>query len=278
MKNFLLLLLIFPLLTSCIKKSAPEKLRIDGSEARENFGKEIIISPMDNVTIGSHLVTISPQDENTTYTISGYFDGQIVTSTKNTVIKLHNAYLENTSGKPALRCKAKTEVSSTNGTTNYIVSRGRGWAKNAALLSLGGLILGGSGTLYVNGKICHGIEAENVKIKGTGTLYVQGTKRGSALCCDNFTVEADKSFSAYFLNAKNGIKADETMNIASGNFYLYNNEIALKTDLNMEAPDRNHGITITGGKFHTYKNTILFITEQGAYNNIGATFAEESDI
>ena len=276
MKKLLILLLIFPMLASCLKKGAAEKMHIDGTEVRENYGGDIIITPLDDVTIGSHLITISPQDENTTYTLSGYFDGQIVVSTKNTVLKLNNAYLENTSGKPALRSKAKIEVSSTGGSTNYIVSRGRGWAKNAALLSLDGLVLGGSGTLYINGKICHGIEAENVKIKGTGTLYVQGTKRGSALCCDNFTVEADKSFSAYFLNAKNGIKADEVMTIASGNFYLYNNEIALKTDLNNEAPDRNHGITLTGGTFHTYRNRILFITEEGAYNNTGATFMEES--
>ena len=277
MKKLIFLILILPLLTSCLKRTAPEKLRIDGSQAREDYGQEIMISPMDNVSIGSHIITIAAEEENVTYTISGYFDGQIVTSTKNTVIKLNNAYLENTSGKPALRCKAKTEISTAGGSTNYIVSRGRGWAKNAALLGWGGLILGGSGTLFINGKICHGIEAEKVKIKGSGTIYVQGTKRGSALCCDIFTVEADKTFSAYFLNAKNGIKADETITIASGNFYLYNNEIALKTDFKLDEPDKNHGITITGGSFHTYKNKILFITEESAYNNTGATFTEESD-
>lgn len=275
MKKLLFLLLIVPLFVSCVKKGAPEKLRIDGTEARGKYGKEITITPLDGVTTGKHSITIAPAEENKTYTISGYFDGQIVCATKNTIIKLDNAYLENMSGKPAIRCKTKAEISTVRNTTNYIISRGRGFAKSAALLSRNGLVLGGSGTVYINGKICHGIEAENVKIKGTGTLYAQGTKRGSALCCNNLAVEADKSFSAYFLNAKNGIKADETMTIASGNFYLYNNEVALKTDLTGESPNKNHGITITGGTFHTHKNTILFITESGAYNNTGATFTEE---
>lgn len=274
-KLILTLIVLSFLFCACVEQTTPVKIRIDAVQAKDSYKQQIAISPMDFVTITKHTITIAPHEENKTYTVSGYFNGQIMVKTKNTILKLDNAYLENTSGKAALRCTAKTEISSVGGTTNYIVSRGRGFAKNAALQGKRSLIIGGSGTLYVDGRICHAVEADNVKIKGSGTFYLQGTKRGSALTCESLEVESEKSFNAYLLNSRNGIKADGTISIASGNFYLYNNEVALKTEIDTGAGKKARAITLTGGTFHITGNGALYITAIGAFNAVGATFVNE---
>ena len=267
---FVLPVAVLLLFSACVEEKVIPKISIETEGARENFGEKIVITPMDDsVKISRGKITLTPDKENTVYTVSGYFNGQIESNTKNTVIKLQNAWLENTSGKPAIRANAKTEVSSVKDSTNYIISRGRSFLKTAALLSKRGLVLGGSGTLYIKGKICHAVEAEDVKIKGSGFFYLEGTKRGSALTCENLTVENDKSFTAYFLNAKNGIKADRTIKIGSGNFHLYNNGTALKTDSDEKSPRQVQAITLSGGKFYLFENGI-FVNQETALDASGA--------
>ena len=262
--------------SSCVKNTSSSKLSIDYKAAKELYGQEIKITPMDSsVTIEKNLITIAPGKEDVTYEITGYFNGQIVNKTKDTTIRLNNAYLENTSGLPALKSSSKFEVSSANGSTNYIVSSGRNYSKVAALQGKRGLVLGGSGNLYVVGNVCHGVEAEEVKIKGTGTFYLQGTKNGSALTCETFTVEQKKDFNCYLINSKNGIKADGFINISSGNYYLYDNEIALKTGIAQEAGDKHHSITLAGGTFYTFSNKTFYVTEKEQYFPQGAVFVQE---
>ena len=247
---------------ACTENFTP-KMEIDAESAKSSFKNEILISPMDDsVKINGNKIKISPKSEDSTYTISGYFDGQIKVETKNTVIKLKNAYLENSSGKPAILAKAKIEISTTKDSTNYIVSRGRGFAKNAALQSKRSLILGGSGTLFIKGGICHAVEAEDVKIKGSGVLYLEGTKRGSALTCESLEVERDKTFTAFFLNAKNGIKADKSILIQSGNFHLYDNENAFKTDITKSSTAKTHTVTLKGGSFFISGNKNLCVSDE----------------
>ena len=260
-KSILLVSLISLTLSACVKP-LPRKMQIDAESAKESFNKKISIFPLDDsVIISGKDISIEPREENTVYTISGYFDGQIKVKTKNTVIKLKNAYLENSSGKPAITSEAKMELSSVKDSENYIVSRGRSLLKRAAAQSKRGLVLGGSGTMYIKGSVCHGVEAEEVKIKGSGNLFVEGSQRGSAFSCEDFAVEPEKSFSAYILNSKNGIKADRTISIKSGFFHLYSNGTALKTDTRHESPKFAHIITLEGGKFYTYQNGCLYETD-----------------
>ena len=274
--GFLISILSILLLSSCVENSAP-KMEIDTESAKSSFGKEISISPMDDsVRVSKNKIVISPDSENVTYIISGYFNGQIVVNTKNTELKLANAFIENTSGKPAIKANAKTEISTAKNTENFIVSRGRSFSKNAALSSSRTLILGGSGTLNIKGKICHAVEAEDVKIKGSGVFFLEGTKRGSALTCESLEIEKDKTFTAFFLNSKNGIKADKTMSISSGNFHFYNNETALKTDTKKESPKQAHGIKLSGGKFYFVENTNFVITDDDAFDATDAEIETES--
>lgn len=230
MKKILTCLAIALLTVSAV---CAEKVTIDAAGAKKSYvAQKLTIEPMDStVTVKGKTITIAPKTEGKTYTISGYFDGQIVNKTKNTVLKLKGAYLENTSGAAAVYGEAKTEISTSKGTTNYIVSAGKSAEKNAALQSKKNLVLGGSGTLYVRGDVYHGIKADDVKIKGSGTLYAQGTKKGSALNCRSLTVEKDKTFSVYLVNSKNAVKADEAITLASGTFYLYDVENTLKTEV-----------------------------------------------
>ena len=253
-----------------------QKMTLDVASAKKSFGTAITIAPMDStVTVTKDKITIAPKKEDVTYTISGYFNGQIVNKTKNTVLKLKDAYLENTSGAAAIYGEAKTEVSTTSGTVNYVVSSGTADAKNAAIQFKKNLVLGGSGTLTVKVDVYHAVKADDVKIKGSGAFYLQGTDKGSGLNCHSLTVEKGKTFSAYFLNSKNAVKADNTILIQSGNFYLYDNETAFKTDTKKEDPKNPHSITLSGGVFHTSGNKNFYETEKKAYKALGSKITEE---
>ncbi len=279
MKRFLAVILGFAscawILASCVQKPV-QKVSLDVMQARKNFAQQLTVEPMDEgVKIERNLITFAPKADGAEYVLSGYFNGQILCTSKNTTLKLRNAYLENTAGKPALRADTKTELSVAKDSVNYIVSRGRAYNRTGALQGKRMLILGGGGTLYVSG-VCHGIEAEDMKLKGSGTYYVQGTAEGSALNCETLSVEPEKTFRAYFINSKNGIKADGKINVASGNFFLYNNGTALKTDTTADSPKKHHGIAITGGEFHLFGNKKLYITDEDAFSNSGALFVEET--
>ena len=273
-KNFFSIFFLIISLSLCGAQSA--KVKLDSAQAKKKFGTEFSVTPMDKtVTISRNKIIISPAQEGLTYTISGYFNGQVINRTKNTVIKLDNAYLENKNGEPALFGEAKTEVSAAKDSENWIVSSGKSDSKTATIQCKKNLVIGGSGILYVAGNVFHGVKADDVKVKGSGTLYFQGSKKGAALNCTSLTVENDKTFKAYFVNSKNGIKADSTITINSGNFYFYNNETALKTDTKKDNPKQEHSITLAGGIFHTYGNANLFQTEKNACKTDGAKFIED---
>ena len=161
-KLYPLLLCVFLLsIVSCVKIQEG-RINLNPEEKKSNYSSEITISPMDFVTIKSDKIIIAPEKEDETYTISGYFNGQILCTTKNTIIKLNNAYLENKSGLAALRCESKAEVSIVKDSENYLVSSGRTYTRSAALQGKRGLVIGGSGKLYVKGNLCHAFEAEDV--------------------------------------------------------------------------------------------------------------------
>ncbi len=261
---------------SCVDSSFTPKITIDTESAKSSYGNEITISPMnDSVTVTKNEITFAPENEGEVYYISGYFKGQIINKTKNTVLRLNNAYIEYDRGKAAVKCSAKTEISAAPDSVNYIVSTGRSFSKNAALQGKRGITLGGSGNLYIVGNVCHGLEGDDIKIKGSGNFYIQGRKTGSAITCNNLEVDTDKSFNCYLLNSKNGIKADGTIKIASGNFFLYNNKTALRTEISKKTSAKARGILLSGGIFHLYGNHKLYKTNDGAYNGAGATFIEE---
>ncbi len=262
-------------LCSCVEQSN-HKIQLSSEAAKEDYKEKITIIPLDDsVKIERNKIIISPHEEDLEYTISGYFNGQIICTTKNTSLKLKNAYLENKNGESAIRGEAKIEVLAAKDSVNYIVSSGNSFNKNAALQGKRGLVIGGGGILYVDGNVYHGVEAEDVKIKGSGTFYFEGTSEGSALKCKTFTSDEEKSFNAYFLNSKNGIKAENTIIINSGNYYLYENATALKTDTSAEKPSSAHSITLKGGEFHTYQNAKLYSTDENAYFAEGASFIED---
>lgn len=273
-KNAACLLLILGTALHLFASVTPVAFDADGE--RKNYGETLTITPMDKtVTVTKDKIVIAPKKERVEYTITGYFNGQIVNKTKNTVLKLKNAYLENTSGEPALLGEAKTEIATANGSTNYVLSSGTNAAKVAALHCKKNLELGGSGTLYVSGSVYHAVKGDDVKIKGSGTFYLQGTSKGSALNCRSLIVEAGKACTVYLMNSKNGIKADNTISIASGSFYVYDNGTAFKTDTKEKTPGEAHGITLSGGVFHTHGNAALYATEKNAYKAAGSRFIED---
>jgi hypothetical protein len=74
------------------------------------------------------------------------------------------------------------------------------------------------------------------------------------------------------MNSKNGVKADGTINIQSGEFYLSNLETGFKTNTIKDLPKEEHGITLSGGTFHTDKVTALHSTDKNAFKDNGAVF------
>ena len=260
---------------SCVKEIFSPRVDFDYISAKNSYTQPLTISPNDNsVNFSRGLIRIEPSKESQTYTISGYFNGQIYVATKNTIIKLNNVYLENTMGKPAILSKSKFELSSAKDSVNYIIGRGRSFSKTAAVKSKKDFVLGGSGTLYIKGNVRHAILADDMKMKGSHTLYCAGTSHGSAILCNKFTVEPEKTFNAYLLNSKNGINADNSIKIDSGNFYLYDNETALKTETSNK---KERKIKLTGGTFHIAGNENLYKTNKKSYDASGAEFIQESN-
>lgn len=261
---------------SCVKTVQDNRISINSISAKSEYGAQLVIVPMDEtVTIKGNTIILAPKKENMHYTFSGYFNGQIISKTKNTVIRLKDAFIENTANKPAILAESKTEISAAKNSINYVSASGHGYSRTAAVKSKRGLLIAGGGTLYINGKHSHGIEAEDLKIKGSGTYYVSGTKNGSAISCKTLVVDPEKTFSIYLLNSKNGIKAEKTIDIASGTFYLYENITALKTGTSKNSPDNAHGIHLSGGEFHTYGNHRLYKTEKDSYLDSGAKFIQD---
>lgn len=270
-----ILLFLFSII-SAAGFSQAQKITIDSEAVRKNYAKKVTVSPTDkSVSIKNNVITISPKKEEVIYTISGYYNGQIINKTKNTVLKFKNAYIENNNGQPAIYSEVKLELSAAQGTENYIISSGENDSKIGAIHCKKDLTLGGSGSLYVSGDIYHAVKADEIKMKGSGNFYFQGTSKGSAINSRSFTVENEKTFNCYLLNSKNGIKADNAIEISSGNFFFYNNKVALKTDTSKNDSSSPHFITIKGGTIHSASNESLYSTEPNGYKLSGAKIVEE---
>ncbi|MBQ7538434.1 MAG: carbohydrate-binding domain-containing protein [Treponema sp.] len=253
-----------------------ENISVNLDEARKSFTEPVTVTPSDkSVSISKGKIILAPKKEGSVYTISGYFNGQIQNKTKNTVIRLSNAFIENSSGEAAIYGEAKTEISSVGGSVNYVLSAGKSHDKTAAFQCRKNIEIGGSGSIYFIGNVYHGVKGDDVKLKGSGNLYFQGTKEGSGINCENLLVEKEKSFKAYFLNSKNGVKADFTINVASGNFFFNGNKTALKTDSRKDDPKSPHSITLSGGTISLSGNETFYKTEENAYKARGARIIQE---
>ena len=167
-------------------------------------------------------ITFEPAEEKVEYTLSGSFEGQIINKTKNTVFILNGVSLSNTDGLPAVYGELKTEIKAEKETENTISVPGEvSDSKSGALQCEKALEIGGAGKLTVTCENAHGVKASKVELKGSGTFTFDGGADSSAVNCNEFVVDTDKTFTATFKDSKNGIKADETITIASGKSSLH---------------------------------------------------------
>ena len=203
-------------------------------------------------------ITLEPADEKIEYTITGEFEGQIINKTKGTVITLDNAKLKNTEGKAAIYGEAKIELKFKKDSTNTITVTGTAdetYGK-AAVLCEKAIEIGGSGACTISCENGHGVKGSKIELKGSGNYTFDGGDDSSGLNCNSFTVEQDeekpRTFTAIFKDSKNGIKADETIEIECGTFEFKNiTGTALKTDKKDKegAEPADHFIHLTGGTF-----------------------------
>lgn len=220
-------------------------------------GKEGTITISDD----GKTITLQPEETDVEYTITGNFEGQIINKTKGTVIILNNAKLKNTEGKAviygALKTEIKIEKDSINSITvtgkdNTVYEEGEPDYSKAAVLCNKRIEIGGSGSCSISCEKGHGVKGDEIELKGKGN-YVFGPVKDSAINCNDFVVKAERSFTATFKEAKNGIKADNTISIASGTFNFGNiKKVALKTDTSADdaaGETKEHKITLKGGDF-----------------------------
>ncbi|MCQ2591914.1 MAG: carbohydrate-binding domain-containing protein [Treponema sp.] len=216
----------------------------------------------------------APDEENLEmeFVISGYFNGQIINTTKNAKLTLNNAFIENTSGNPAILGQQKTLISLAKDTTNYLITKGGESSKNGVITCYDSVAdksknmeLGGSGTAYIFAETGHGIKADDAEFKGSGTYNIIGNSDSSAVNCNTFTIKADKSVVLNLKDAKNGIKADKNITIASGTVNISNATTGLKTDTLKDDGQDIHFITVTGATI-TYDNVETpYKTEKDKY-------------
>ena len=220
-------------------------------------------------------ITFTPSEEKVEYTLSGSFEGQIINKTKNTIFILNSVSLSNTDGLPAVYGELKTEIKAEKETENTISVPGEvSDSKSGALQCEKALEIGGSGKLTVTCENAHGVKASKVELKGSGTFTFDGGADSSAVNCNEFVVDTDKTFTATFKDSKNGIKADETITIASGTFNFENihtkknKGTALKTDTTADDTEKGkepaeHFIHLNGGTFSFTNCDIIYSTEPG---------------
>ena len=242
--------------------------------AKDNYTTFTITGGLYNEESG--IITLTPTKEKEEYILSGYFNGQIINNTKNTVLTLNGVYIENTTGNPAILSTKKMEISVKENTDNYIISTGEANGKKGTIYcydsvddKLKNLEIGGKGKCYILG-FYHGIKADEVKAKGSGIYYITGTNKGSAINCNSFVIESEKNITLCLGNAKNGIKADETISISSGTLWLENVTTGLKTDTTEDKPDKEYFIKLSDCKIYTKNIKDLYSTEKDSYitNNI----------
>ena len=215
-------------------------------------------------------ITLEPEADGIEYTITGDFEGQIINKRKGTVIVLNNANLKNTEGKAAIYGELKTEIECEQNSTNTITVTGEAdktYGK-AAVLCEKAIEIGGAGSCTISCENGHGVKGKDVELKGKGN-YVFGPAKDSAINCNDFEVKADKTFTATFKDAKNGIKADNTISIKSGTFIFENiTKVALKTDTSADdaaGETKEHKITLEGGTFTFTECGSKYSTEKGAF-------------
>ena len=220
-------------------------------------------------------ITLEPEADGIEYTITGDFEGQIINKRKGTVIVLNNANLKNTEGKAAIYGELKTEIECEQNSTNTITVTGEAdktYGK-AAVLCEKAIEIGGAGTCTISCENGHGVKASKIELKGSGNYTFDGGDDSSGINCNSFTVEQDeenpRTFTAIFKDSKNGIKADETISIASGTFKFENiTKVALKTDTSADdnvGETKEHKITLEGGAFTFTNCKKSYSTEENGF-------------
>lgn len=219
----------------------PEGFTIEGKD-----GAEFTYSAEDK--------TITLSSEGTPeYTLSGDFEGMIIVMADDTVINLSGAKLSN-SNAPAINSEYKYEVSAKRDTENSVLVSGDydETNKTGAINGAKKIKIGGAGKLEVSGSVNHGIKSsKSIEVKGSGNFTISGSSEGSAINCNIFEVEPERTFYLTLKNSKNGIKADKYIAIESGTFILKNLTTGFKTDKGDGEP---HFVTIAEKVSVTYDN------------------------
>lgn len=232
--------------------------------AKNHFSEDDFEITGGTFTKEGNVITLTPDAEDTKYEITGYFNGQIINNVKGTELTLKGAYIEYNEGDAAIKSTKKLGIKLEKDTVNYIGNNGESEEKIAAILCEKGIELGGSGTGYIAGNVLHGIKGSKVEAKGSGTYHIEGTADGSAINCNEFSIGAEKSVKLYMYNSKNGIKADNTIVISSGDLYFTNIGTALKTDTSKDDPEVDHYITLADCGIYYTEGTKLYNTEKDA--------------
>ena len=206
-------------------------------------------------------ITLSPAEEKTEYTFTGNYSGQIINKTKNTVIILKGFNITNTEGKAAVYGEKKTEIKAEKDTENTIIVTGSGDGKAALYIDGKNLEIGGSGKLTISSEKAHAVKADEIELKGSGTFIFDGGNKSSGINCNDFVVEAEKTFNATIKDSKNGIKADNSITIGSGTFIFEDiSETALKTT-ETKGETKQYTITLNGGSFTFTNCNVIYATD-----------------
>lgn len=230
------------------EKQEEVTFKIEGANDASTYTKE------------GNVITLAAEGE-PEYILTGTFEGKIIVKAKGTVLKLNGVTLTNKDA-PVIDAELKVEIKAEENTENTITTTGD-YNKDNKIGAINGakkVEIGGSGKLTVSGSVCHGIKADDMEVKGSGTYTVSGSAKGSAINCNNFTVKADKTFTLNLKNSKNGIKADGSIDIASGTFNLSDLTTGFKTDT-YEDDGESHTIKIADTATVTYKNVTTEKTE-----------------
>lgn len=243
--------------------------------------------------------TIEVSSSKSSYTISGYFNGQIIinnasnlTSFKGVELTLNNACLVSDSGSTIEYQvdEKNVEVIAKKGTENYIINTSEGY-NDCAISSNKNVEIDGKGVLNILTKTGHGIQADSkIRIYEAPTINI--TSNHDALHSTSFISnneeEAEKDYKEFtgILNVLSASsqafdctnnKGTGSITITSGTYNISNCESVFKTDatlyINSTVIANNISLepVVIGEKSNTLS---ILITENGSFTIDGVNYSK----
>jgi hypothetical protein len=207
------------------------------------------------------------------YTLSGYFNQEILVTATKVQITLNNAVIYNDAG-PAVYYASTSKslkIKSQNNTDNYVVSGAYEVASGTpgAIESENNIKFTGKGTLNIYSSTGHGVKGSDISVENA-TLNIAAEKDGihGKQMAILYGTEADGSYynkaTVNILSADDGIQMETNSKGTKGIFYQFGGTLNIT--------NANRGLVVDNDLYLGYEST----WDDNTYNPLASSFLQSS--